>query len=310
LWCQAKVRARVKDWPDDFAYTLEKITDVSQERKRLAAACRALWHRVHRVFDPLSGLTPAMQFSASELGFESEDFEDPQHQQQPEFLPRALLFGPVPFDPLAVARALVERLENNIPWPPDLALADPLVSRQPQNTFIAQCQYQAPFVVKLPHGARVGDYAATHRNESTHARLRLRGQPVSREFAFSLQCSDGRTYTDPAQYVERWIALMLQDLETHISQNLALIQARKTLVQDIIAGTRNTKLRRRWIDEPLDQKLQRAAEEHGEHLAHELVFETTLAHIDPDYETEMPELHPRPELVRLLKNFIASFASE
>jgi hypothetical protein len=298
--CLGKPKPRVKDWPDDHPYTLQ----IAPAPALLAAECRALWHQAHRVHHPLTGLTPACERTAQELGFEEEDFEPQPGARWPDFLPRALLFGCAPFDPRALAAAVVDKLERNAPWPARLPLADPLVAHVADNKFIAKCIYKHPYVVQLPHGARASDYALTHADESTHARTRLRGDCVQREFDFKLETSDGATHQSPIHYIETWLQLKLDELELELLRSADLLLARKAVVSDVVCAAKNAHHKRKWIDESLPEKLARAELEHPMH-AHELVFGTPLAAFEPRFEQSAPALHPRPELVRLLTAYLS-----
>lgn len=317
--CEGTYKPLVSNWPDDWPFTTVKIDDPSSEIQKLAQRCKWMWRRVHCVYDALSGLTQACTKTAREVGMEDDDFVR-DDRRCPEFLPRALVFGPVPFDIKSVAEVVLQRALSfgpDIPEFKDLAekyaghtslRPTQNVVRVEGNTYLAKCEYAPPYVTKVPYGTRVVEWLGTHKDESTHARVRLRGPYVDKKIVFKIETTDGRTFDSPKDYIDAWLSAKLNAMEDEMLTQ-EVLQHRTELVRSIVVASKfadeHNQKKRKWVDECVTDKRARIAEEFGDEFV-DALLETPLKLIGPDFGSDAPAAHPRPELIRQLNSFLQS----
>jgi hypothetical protein len=303
--CVAEYKPRVSDWSDTYNFRMVPIDDVDSEIQRVSKRCKWLWHRAHRVYDAFTGLTDACVYSAYECGFEPSDFEV-DVRRCVDIVPRALVYGPVPFTERSVAACVLARLNRDAPT--HLEPANDVYPTSTANEYVAKCAHNGTHVTRLPYGARVSDYAKTHENESTHARVLLRGPPVESRIAFRIETKDGKVFADPVEYIDAWIAHKLNDMEKTLYDDDFVLNASE-LVRSIIVSSKfvsdgDIVKKRKWIDECDADKRARIADEFGEDATKRLM-ELPLKFIGPDFLINCRATHPEPELKRLLTNYLS-----
>lgn len=237
---------------------------------------------------------------AAHLGFEYEDVE-PDARTCHMSLPRALVYGPVPFIPLDLARSLITLIEGHAWNEPVIGFG---VCGGPGNSYIAHAESQQEYT-SIPYGTRAIDFSATHQDESSHDVVKLRGPCIPpRVFTFRIETRDGKIYTSPNEYARAWIMRRLETRETSVQERIERSQNLAVLVRSICVGAKcqnafgNRILK--FIGETKDEKIARAMAEFSD----ESILNTPIMLIGPDFVVDRTEAFPRLEFLAELKEML------
>lgn len=308
--CTAALKATVDAWPVSTEFHVAPFTPdwVSGIEKWMGAYLDHVHFHRRTVLSKTLIREFVDRFADSELSpdhlraLASVEFEIPQDEirlpsgTHAEWLPMGLVDGVVPFDVSDVARYVDARVRREpLPHLPSPAHFSYSVKDE---TWTAGCVMDetGQCVIQLPYFGVLRDFPPLT-DVGSHASTKYAGPRVQRVVKWYVS-TDMKTYTDPLEYVDAWIAHAHTRIKNERCDKADLAKHRNVFLRSIWVNKKFTNEygdeKREYMDEYVDQKRRRVARTFGSKYVEPLLG-LPIRMLGPDFEKEEDEDEPEEE---------------